>query len=201
MAARAAAILVAVTLVAGPAAPAAVCYIHFPPMTLPKMCQISHHVRVLKVEKYDREKGVIVFGVAESLKGKKSEITSFRHVLRADAREARPILAWVKEGKNAVMFSIEGKGNTVLGVGYVFIDNYCYSVDYNSGGRYWLVIRGEPGMSACYHGPVGRLREAVKDILAGKEVKVPVKEPDAPVDGDQRRKEINEALKKNRQPT
>jgi hypothetical protein len=40
----------------------AVGYIHFPPMTLPKMCQESHHIRALKVEKFDKQKGVVVFG-------------------------------------------------------------------------------------------------------------------------------------------
>jgi hypothetical protein len=181
----------------GLVAPAALGYIHFPPLTLPKMCSISHHIRVLKVEKYDKQRGVIVFTVAESLKGKDSAIATFRHVLRADAGGLKPILEWVKDGKTAVMFTIESKGSSPRGIGYIFIDSYCYSVDYNSSGKYWLLIRGEPDMSACYHGPVGRLREAVKDTLAGKDVKVPVKEPSTPVDREQRHKEINEVLKKN----
>jgi hypothetical protein len=39
--------------------PAATGYIHFPPLTLPKMCKDSHHVRVLKVGKFDKDKGVV----------------------------------------------------------------------------------------------------------------------------------------------
>jgi hypothetical protein len=186
-------------LVMALAAPVARAYIHFPPMTLQKMSKQSHQIRLLKIKKYDREKGVIVFELAESLKGEKSQITSFRHVIRADAQGAKPVLDWAGDGKTAVMFSIESNpGSPALALGYVFIDKYCYSVDYNRGGKYWLVIRGEPGLSACYHGSVEQLRGMVKDILDGKEVKVPVKEPDTKQDRDKRNKEINNVLKKNR---
>lgn len=201
MSIRTAVRLVGVALLAAVAVPAAVGYIHFPPITLPKMCKDSHHVRVLKVAKFDKEKGVIVFEVAEALKGEKSRITSFRHVIRADAEGAKPILDWAKAGKTAVMFTIEGNSGDTgrpLALGYVFIDDYCYSVDYNPDGKFWLLIRGEPGMSACYHGSAEKLRELAKDVLAGKEVKVPVKEPAVKEDKKQRYKEVNDVLTKNR---
>jgi hypothetical protein len=175
-------------------------YIHFPPMTVQKMCQGSHHIRVLKIEKVNKEKGVIFFEVADALKGKKSQITSLRHVIRSEAEGAKPILDWAANGKTAVMFSIEGNktDGAPMAVGYVFIDKYCYSADYYDGGKYWLLIRGEPDISACYHGSAEQLRTAVKDILAGKEVKVPVKEPDTKENRDKRTKEVNDILKKNR---
>src|SRR5262245_27643622 len=100
--------LAVAALVAGLAAPAALGYIHFPPMTLPKMCQAAHHIRVLKVCKHNKEKGVILFEVAESLKGHSSQITSFKHVIRTDAEGVKPILDWADDGKSAVMFSVEG---------------------------------------------------------------------------------------------
>jgi hypothetical protein len=170
-------------------------YIHFPPMTAQKMCKQSHHIRLLKVTKHDKEKGVIVFEVAETLKGEKSRITSFQHVLRADAEGVQPVLDWIADGKTAVMFTIEGGA---IACGYVFIDEYCYSVDYNRAGKFWLVIRGEPGLSACYHGSTEELRKAVKDILAGKDVKVPTKDPAAKEDREKRNKQVNDVLKKNR---
>src|SRR5262245_47106144 len=71
-----------IALAATMTAPHAAAYIHYPPMTLPKMCKHSHHIRVLKVAKFDKEKGVVVFENMESLTGSKSQITSFRHVLR-----------------------------------------------------------------------------------------------------------------------
>jgi hypothetical protein len=138
--------------------------------------------------------------VAESLKGEKSQITSFRHVLRGDAEGAKRILDWAENGKTAVMFSIESKpgGGAVLSLGYVFLDEYGYSVDYNHDGKYWLLIRGEPGLSACYHGSVETLRELVKDVLDGKDVKVPVKDPETKVDREKRNKEVNDVLQRNR---
>jgi hypothetical protein len=179
------------------AASTAAGYIHFPPMQLPKMCKVSHHIRLLKVEKHSKEKGVILFEIEEKLKGQKAQITSFKHILGRHAEGTRPILDWVADGKTAVMFFIESPGGA-LGVGYVFIDNYCYSVDYNRREKYWLLIRAEPGLSACYYGSVGQLRDTVKAILDGKEVKVPMKEPGTKEDRDQRNKEINDVLKKNR---
>jgi hypothetical protein len=187
--------LAGITLGMALAAPAAVAYIHFPPMTLQKMCKVSHQIRVLKVEKLNKEKGIIIFEVADSPKSQKPQVTPFKHVLSTDVEGTKPILDWAEEGKTAVMFSIESQE---LGIGYVFIDDHCYSVDYNRAGKYWLLIRAEPGMSACYHGSVERLRAIIKDILDGKEVMVPVKEPETKVDGDQRRKEVNDVLKKNR---
>jgi hypothetical protein len=198
MSARVVGRLVVAALVMAIAASAAPGYIHFPPMTLPKMCKTSTFVRVLCVKKFDQEKGILVFEVVETLKGEKSAITSFRHNLRADADGVKPILDWVGDGKQAVMFTIEGGG---LACGYVFIDDYCYSVDYNKGGEYWLLIRGEPNLSACYFGSAERLQKLAKDVLAGKDVEVPVREPASPVteeDRAKRRKEVNDVLILNR---
>jgi hypothetical protein len=195
MSTRVAVRLLGVALAVALAAPAAVGYIHFPPMTLQKMCKDSQQIRVLKVAKHDKEKGVIVFEVADSPKGGKSQITSFKHVIRADAAGTKPILDWAREGKTAVMFTIEGGP---IACGYVFLDDYCYSVDYNREGKYWLLVRAEPGLSACYHGTAERLCELVRDILGGKEVKVPIKEPGAREERDKRYKEVNDVLQKNR---
>jgi hypothetical protein len=177
----------------------AMSYIHVPPMTLQKMCDESNHIRLLKVEKLNKEKGVIVFEVTETLKGEQSPITSFKHVIHPDAERVKPIFDWAAVGKTAVMLSAENKpGSPVQGRGYVFIDEYCYTVDFNIPGKYWLMLRAEPELSSRYYGPVDRLREAVKDILDGKEVKAPVKASDVEQDTDRRAKEINEMLQKNR---
>ena len=44
-------------------------YIHFPPETMRKMCKQSTNIRVLAVKKYDKERGIVVYRVAETLKG------------------------------------------------------------------------------------------------------------------------------------
>jgi len=190
--------LLGVVLAMALVVPGAIAYIHFPPMTLPKMCKTSTHIRVLGVKKYDKEKGVVLFDVVETLKGDKSQVTSFKHALRTDAAGVKPILDWLGREKRAVMFSIEGGD---IACGYVFIDEYCYSVDYNRKGEYWLMIRADPQMSACYHGSAEELQKVTKDILAGRDVKVPVKPPAAPPSKDEQKKrydEVNDILTKNR---
>src|SRR6266436_4035206 len=106
-------------------------------------------------------------------KGGASQITSLKHVLRANTTGAKPISDWLANGKTAIMFSIEGRSPQKRGLGYVFIDDFCYSVDYDERDKYWLVIRGEPARSACYHGSVEQLRRAIKETLDGKAVNVP----------------------------
>jgi hypothetical protein len=177
---------------------AAGAYIHFPPMTLQKMCKQSQTIRLLKVTKVDKEKGVIVYEVAEKLNRVGTKVASFRHVLRADTPGAKDILDWAVEGKTAVQFAIETeKGDVPMAMGYVFIDENCYSDIYNHQGKFWLVMRAEPDMSACYHGSVDDLKKLVKDVLAGKEVKVPTKEPAKKGDDKKRFDEITDHLKKN----
>jgi hypothetical protein len=179
----------------------AVGYIHFPPTTLPKMCEQSRAIRVLTVKKHDKEKGVIVFEATETLKGKTQEGTLFKHVIDKEAKGTKPILDWVADGKQAVMFTIE-TGPTGIACGYVFIDKYCYSVDRNGTGEFWLVFRADPEMAATFHGTVDTLRQVTKDIRAGKEVKVPVDGAVKPLTNKERERlvpAVNEILVKNRE--
>jgi hypothetical protein len=173
-------------------------YIHFPPPTMQKMCKISTNIRVLAVKKHTKEKAVIVYQVIETLKGGNPKGMSFKHACRKDADGAKPIFDWVGDGKRAVMFTIEGNG---IACGYVFIDKFCYSVDYNRKGDFWLLIRVDPEMSACFHGSVQQLRKVTKGLLGGKDVKVPVDKAvkAAPLEERQKRvPALNEILKKNR---
>ena len=189
---------VGVVLVMALAASSSVGYIHFPPPTMQKMCKQSSNIRVLTVNKHDNEKGVIVYAVIETLKGEKPKNMSFKHAIRKDTDGTKPIFNWVGDGKRAVMFTIEGNG---IACGYVFIDKFCYSVDYNRQGDFWLLIRVDPEMSACFHGSVETLQKVTKDLLDGKEVQVPVNESVKPVPLKEREKRVpalNEILMKNR---
>ena len=187
-----------VVLVTALSASPAVAYIHFPPTTMPKMVQHSTNIRMLEVKKHDVEKRVIVYEVAETLKGKDSKKMSFRHAIGQDAEGVKPIFDWVGDKKRAVMFTIEGSG---IACGYVFIDEFCYSVDYNRRGDFWLLIRVDPEMAATYHGSVEQLRTVVRELLDGRDVKVPVKESLKPLSNREREKRVpalNEILNKNR---
>ena len=193
--------IVGVVLATALAVPPSAGYIHFPPPTMQKVCQISSNIRVLAVSKHDKEKGVIVYEVIETLKGENPKGMSFKHAIRMDAIRkdadgAKPIFDWVGDGKRAVMFTIEGG----IACGYVFIDKFCYSVDHNKKGDFWLLIRVDPEMAATFHGTVESLQKVTKDILAGKDVKVPVDESKGLTNKDRQKlaPALNEILIKNR---
>jgi hypothetical protein len=184
-------------LVTALAAAPSVGYIHFPPPTLKKMCRISSNIRVLAVKRHDKHKGVIVYDLVETLKGKNPKGMSFKHAIR-NVAGAKPIFDWVADGKRAVMFTIEGGG---IACGYVFIDRFCYSVDYNRKGDFWLLIRVDPEMSACFHGSPQTLQKVTRDLLDGKAVAVPVDKSVKPVPLEERQKRapaLNEILIRNR---
>ena len=176
-------VVVVMAIVAWPSAG----YIHFPPPTMPKMCKQSTNIRVLSVQKHDKEKGVVVYEVVETLKGENPKGMSFKHAIGKGADGVKPIFDWVGDGKRAVMFTIEGNG---IACGYVFIDEFCYSVDYNTKGDYWLLIRVDPELSATFHGSVAQLQQLAKDLLDGKDVKVPVKESTKVLTLEEREKQV-----------
>lgn len=190
-----AAILAVASAVPAPA------YIHFPPMALPKICKDSQCIRMMKVTKVDKEKGVVLFELERMLKGEEltTKKSSLKQVVPVGDKGTRAILEQLAEGKQAVLFTIEGRG--AIACGYVFIDEFCYSVDYNYRGEFWRAIRVDPQMAACYHGSAADLAKLVPDVLAGKDVKVPVKELPRPItqqDKDERFKEVNDVIIENR---
>lgn len=183
-------------LVAALVATAAPGYIHFAPMSLPKMCKASYVIRAVTVKALDAERGVVVFELAELLKGKRP-MTSLKHVARGDA--VKPFLDWAVEGKRAVLFSIEGDGFRTPGAcGYLFVDRACYSLDYKMAGEFWFVMRPEPNLAACFHGPAEQLEKLTKDYLAGEVVVVPTKELEASETEKHRIDAVTEKLIENR---
>lgn len=190
--------------------PCASAYMEYPPMTMAKLCK-SPRIRLLKVTKFDKDKGVVIFelvanlnsptdkvksAMAELIPGPDDKVKSFRHAIPVDRDEGKPVLDWAAKDKTAVMFTLENGGQviSVRACGYVFIDEHCYSVVYNKAGDYWVFIRAEPEMSACFFGKVDQLSKIVKDVLAGKDVKVPTKEPASKTDFKTRSKEVFDAL-------
>ena len=85
------------------------------------------------------------------------------------------------------MFTIEAS-STDIACGYVLIDKYCYSVDRNATGEYWLLIRVDPEMAATFFGTVETLQQTAKDVLAGRDVKVSVDESVKHLTLEERRK-------------
>lgn len=176
-------------------------YIHFTPGDLPKFCKDSYAVRVLEVAKFDADAGVIVFAVADTLKGGKVKngITSFKQVIDPKAKGAKPIFDWVGKGKKAVLFTIE-QDKTGTACAYTVIDGFWYSLDYNVKGEYWAFLRADPHLSEVYDGDAEKLVPLVTDLLAGKTVDVPTKKADRVPTKEERFKEVNDGLIKNREP-
>jgi hypothetical protein len=178
-------------LSAGPAS----AYTHFPPPTLAQLCVMSNNVRVLTVDQADRERGVIAFTITDKMRGNDPWGVA-KHRTRPDDPGAKAILGWAEKGKVAVMFTSEQPSHQYPnGSGYVFHDGGCFSVDYSVRSGHWTVLRQEPGMSACYSGTVEQLRGLTKDLLAGKKVDVPTKEPAVKEDRGKRAKEVDDLLK------
>ena len=57
---------------------------------------------------------------------------SFERAISEQTRKSQPIFDWLAEGKRAMMFTIEGRD---LARGCVFLDKFCYSVDFNISSR------------------------------------------------------------------
>jgi hypothetical protein len=140
------------------------------------------------------------------LKGANPTIQSFKTLLKPEAENAKTITDWLGQNKQAVLFTLESadpKAN--IACGYLFIDDLCFSVDYNTPGQFWQMLRVEPALAICHKGAVADLIPKVKIQLAEKPATPPTTqnppdEKNAPQGLAARRKEIDEGLKKNRNP-
>lgn len=149
-------------------------YFDFPPPTLGALCHESHNIYVLRVEKVSPDNGVIVFKVAEQLKGKHP--AAVKLVVGEKVEGSKAVRDWAAEGKTAVLFTINGKDHDdgrELAYGHVCIDQAWYTVGNYSGLKCWSVTKMEPRLLPRYCGSPDKLRDAVAGILDGKEVVVP----------------------------
>ena len=148
-------------------------YIDFLPPTLGDLCRQATHIYVVKVDKVNAERGVILFKPAEQLKGKDAvplpDDTFGKQIIGSDVPGAKVILDVAAEGKTAVVFAREGGFKSLA---HVYIDNCWYLIAWNRDGKCWFAWNGEPTMLIRYCGTADKLRDAVKSILKGEEVVV-----------------------------
>lgn len=140
--------------------------------TLGRVVQESTAITVLKVEKVDKERNLILFRKVQDLKGVMAGETAKHNIGRAGfhEREWKAIMDWAEPGKTAVFFNNGGASETCIG-------NYWYQA-YN-GGEWWNMSHGEPYMLRSYAGAPEKLAAVVQSMVAGQEVVVPCM-----VDGD-----------------
>lgn len=140
--------------------------------TLGRVVQESTSISVLRVEKVDKERNLILFRKLQDLKGILNGETARHNIGRGGfhEREWKAIMDWAEPGKTAVFFNNGGASETCIG-------NYWYQA-YN-GGEWWNMSHGEPYMLRSYVGSTDKLATIVQAMIAGQEVVVPCM-----IDGD-----------------
>lgn len=135
------------------------------PYTLGRVVNESTHIVVMKVEKVNKERKLIYYKKVADLKGK-HPVDAINHQITNgfNAREPKFIMDWAEAGKTAIFFHNGGASETCIG-------DYWYQA--YAGNPWWNMSHAEPFMGWSYSGPVDKLEEAVKAIIAGKEVVVP----------------------------
>src|SRR5262249_30584385 len=141
-------------------------YIGGPPATLGMMCNWSTHVITVKVERVDKDKGVIIFRKLVDHKGKWPSAV-IRQTIPAGLPERQRIFEWADVGKTTAMFALERYRWS-----HTYIDSLWYASNTNDW-QWWNVSHGEPILMRTYSGKPERLIGAASSIVANKEVVVP----------------------------
>jgi hypothetical protein len=135
------------------------------PYTLGRVIAESSNVLVMRVEKVDKEKNMIIYRKVRDLKGQHNTDVIKHNIARNGyhEREWKYVMEWAEVGKTAIFFHNGGASETCIG-------NYWYQA---YAGDWWGMSHGEPFLLRSYCGNVDKLATAVTDIVAGKEVVVP----------------------------
>src|SRR5207302_1225972 len=126
----------------------------------------SSNVVLMRVEKVDKEKRMIIYRKVRDLKGK-HPTDVIKHTLAApgfNEREWKYPMAWAEVGKTAVFFHNGGASETCIGT-------YWYQAYLN--GEWWTLSHGEPFLLRSYCGKAEKLASLVTEVLNNKEVIAP----------------------------
>src|SRR5213592_3262396 len=136
------------------------------PHSLGLVIQLSTNVMILRVEKVDKEKNMIIYRKVRDLKGTHPGDVVKHNIGRGGfhPREWQYPMDWAEVGKTAIFFHNGGASETCIG-------NYWYQA--YAGGEWWNMSHGEPFLLRSFAGNVDKLAAAVVDIQAGKEAVVP----------------------------
>ena len=135
------------------------------PFPLGKIVAQSQTIVLMRVEKVNREKNLIVFQKVRDLKGRHPEPTIKHDIGRRGfhEREWKNIMAWAQPGRMAVFFYTGGASET-------YIDKYWYQT---TKGAWWRMTHAEPFLLRSFAGRPLKLAAIVTEMLAGREVVVP----------------------------
>ena len=139
--------------------------------SLGRLINESTHVVLVRVEKLDRQKNLIIYRKVRDIKGTHPGDAINHNIGKRGfhPREWQNIMKWAQVGKAALIFHNRGASETC-------IDFYWYQ---SSGGQWWSMTHAEPYMLRTFAGKPEKLAVAVAAMLTGQEVVVPCM-----VDGD-----------------
>jgi hypothetical protein len=142
------------------------------PYTLGRVVAESTSITLMRVEKVDKERNLILFRKVKDLKGTHPTDVIKHNIGRGGfhPREWQTIMEWADAGKTAVFFNNGGASETC-------IHNYWYQA--YSGGEWWSMSHAEPYLLRSFAGSPDKLATAVTAMLAGQDVVVPCM-----IDGD-----------------
>ena len=145
--------------------PSAQAYIEAP-HTLGQVVTLSTNIMILRVEKVDKEKNLIIYRKVRDLKGTHPTDVIKHNIGRGgfNPREWQYPMEWVEVGKKAVFFHNGGASETCIGTYWY----QCYQQ-----GTWWGMSHAEPFLLRTYCGDPEKLATACKAILKGEEVVVP----------------------------
>jgi hypothetical protein len=158
-------------------------YIGGPPATLGMMCNWSTHVITVRVERLDREKGVLIFRRLTDIKGK-WPTDVIRQVIPPGYPDRARIFEWAEVGKTTVMFALESYRWS-----HTYIDSLWYASN-TADWQWWNVSHSEPIVLRTYTGKTERLVAACSAILTNKEVVVPCMTDGTPEELQQRKTKV-----------
>ena len=136
------------------------------PHTLGRIVLESSNIVVMKVEKVDKERNLIVYTKVQDLKGSHPQTTIKHNIGKAGfhEREWKNIMAWAEPGKTALFFHNGSASETC-------IDTYWYQA--YPGGDWWNHSHAEPYLLRSFAGKPEKLIPLIQQMLAGQEVLVP----------------------------
>src|SRR5262245_44300181 len=145
--------------------PSAQAYVEAP-HTIGQVVALASNIVVMRVEKVDKEKNLIIYRKVRDLKGTQPGDVIKHNIGRGgfNPREWQYPMEWAEAGKTAVFFHNGGASETCIGTYWY----QCYA-----GGEWWNMSHGEPFLLRSYCGNVEKLAALVTDMLAGKEVIAP----------------------------
>lgn len=135
------------------------------PHSLGRIINESTNIVLMRVEKIDKERNLIIYTKLSDLKGKHPQQSIKHNIGKAGfhPREWQNVMNWAEPGKLAVFFHNNGASETC-------IDNYWYQA--YPGGEWWNHSHAEPYLLRSFAGKPEKLAQIIPAMLAGQEVAV-----------------------------